>query len=557
MVTRQLSMWPFRARVARLFLLVDPSLADQALRNGLLRAMQQGYFGSDGYSQTRAVREAALAAHYVLRHHNRDVLPMEQINAASGVAAVRGDVAFVALAGHAAAFGWHEGEFAEQRGILRLPRPLGLEQDPVITLWRTSLKKGDRLALVCGATWRPDSQSTVEKILTEAPTAAAAEEQLVEALSDERPAGVLVVAPESSSARVRHLRLLGSRDHAQAAPRADLVAPTTPARPWTSPGRWVVPLLGLILLAMMALATLAIIPQPAASATRVNSVTPRMAIRLGPSSANVADMAVGDNGLYTLDVAEGAVRAFTLDGVEQRPTPQTLLARSGASVNGIGRELALPVAIEYLPGPANAPGSLAIVDQLRAVVQVGTDRRLSARALPTSDSWQALGALGSGAAGEFLFLDSGARKLLAYPPENRAVSDTPRLLLDAASAPRLPWERVAQVVSAGESLVMRLDNGSVRRLDSGGADHVLALHAPDAAPVMSGTSAMAPDRAGGLYLADPTNARVVQTDLNGTVLRELRAPELAGVRAMDVSLDGQRLYALIDSGVLVVDIPAE
>jgi hypothetical protein len=318
-----------------------------------------------------------------------------------------------------------------------------------------------------------------------------------------------------------------------------------------------VPLLGLILLAMMALATLAIIPQPAASATRATSVTPQMAIRLGPSSSNVADMAVGDAALYTLDVAEGAVRAYALDGLEQRPTPETLLAHAGSAVNGIGRQLALPVAIEYLQGPRNAPGSLAIVDQQRAVVQVGADRSLSAHALPTSDAWQELGALGSGAAGELLFLDSGAHQLLAYPADDHAVADTPRLLLNAASAPRLPWERVAQVISAGESLVVRLDDGSLHRLDSGGADRVLAPHSSETTPVMSGTSAMASDRAGGLYLADPVDARVVETDLNGTVLRELRAPQLAGVRAMDVSLDGRRLYALVDSGILVVDIPAE
>src|SRR5689334_132987 len=126
MVARQLSVWPFGARTARLFVLVDPSLPSQTLRTGLLRAMQQGYFASDGYSQTRAVREAALAAHYVLRHHNRDVLPFDQVNAASAVAAVRGKVAFVALAGHAAAFAWRNGELSGQRGILRLPRPLGL-----------------------------------------------------------------------------------------------------------------------------------------------------------------------------------------------------------------------------------------------------------------------------------------------------------------------------------------------------------------------------------------------------------------------------------------------
>src|SRR5438132_13899704 len=88
MVARQLSVWPFAARTARLFLLVDPSLPDQSLRRGLLRAMQQAYFASDGHSQTRAVREAALAAHYVLRHHNRDVLPLDQVISALAVAAV-------------------------------------------------------------------------------------------------------------------------------------------------------------------------------------------------------------------------------------------------------------------------------------------------------------------------------------------------------------------------------------------------------------------------------------------------------------------------------------
>src|SRR5436309_14275544 len=80
---RQLSVWPFASRTLRLFVLVDPSLADPTLRRGLVNAMQQGYFRSDGCSQTRAVRDAVLAAHYVLRHHNRDALPVAHVSAAS------------------------------------------------------------------------------------------------------------------------------------------------------------------------------------------------------------------------------------------------------------------------------------------------------------------------------------------------------------------------------------------------------------------------------------------------------------------------------------------
>src|SRR5438309_3718163 len=167
MVARQLSVWPFAARTTRLFLLVDPSLPDESLRQGVLRAMQQAYFRSDGLSQTRAVREAALAAHYVLRHHNRDALAPEQVNAASAVAALRGETAFVALAGDAAAFAWRDGSLTGQRGILRLPRPLGLEQDPRITLWSTPLDEGDRLVLVCGAKFPPDIALHLEDLLAE------------------------------------------------------------------------------------------------------------------------------------------------------------------------------------------------------------------------------------------------------------------------------------------------------------------------------------------------------------------------------------------------------
>jgi hypothetical protein len=316
-----------------------------------------------------------------------------------------------------------------------------------------------------------------------------------------------------------------------------------------------VPLLGLALLATMALAIVAIIPQPSALSTRVDGVIPRMAIRLGPSAPDIVDLAVGDSALYTLDVAEGAVRAFSLDQLEQQPTPETLLARAGTALDSLGGQLALPIAIEYLRGPPNEPGSLAIVDQSRAVIQVGNDRTLSAHAMSTSADWQQLGALGSGEKGELLFLDSGAQQVLAYPALDRTVVDAPRLLFDASSAPRLPFDRVAQILSAGQSLVVRLDDGSVQRLGTGGAEQTIAIQSGDTRPLV--TTAMAPDRRGGLYLADPRNARIVQSDLQGTVLRELRAPELAAVRAMDVDLDGSRLYALIDSGVVVVDIPAE
>ena len=187
---------------------------------------------------------------------------------------------------------------------------------------------------------------------------------------------------------------------------------------------------------MMALATLAILPpRRHAAHARPRRQPAHRHPPWAPSAANVVDLAVGDAALYTLDVAEGAVRAFTLDALEQRPTPETLLARAGTSIDALGSQLTLPIAIEYLPGPPREPGSLAIVDQSRAVVQVARDRSLSAQALPTSARWQELGALGSGAAGELLFLDSGSREVLDYPALDQRVVDTPRLILDARERP--------------------------------------------------------------------------------------------------------------------------
>src|SRR5579859_1449837 len=212
---RQLSVWPFAARTQRLYVVVDPSLADPTLRRGLVRAMQQGYFRSDGCSQTRAVRAAALAAHYVLRHHNRDALPIAQVSAASAVAAVRGDVAFVALAGDAAAFAWRDGTLTGQRGVLRIARPLGMEHDPRITLWSTPLDPGDRLVLVCGATWTADSPRAIEQILGRASPVDLAEEQLAATLGGPRPAGVMMVESSGAPRPERRLTLVSARERGQ------------------------------------------------------------------------------------------------------------------------------------------------------------------------------------------------------------------------------------------------------------------------------------------------------------------------------------------------------
>src|SRR5438445_5748010 len=477
-VARQLSVWPFAARTLRLFVLVDPSLSDPNLRRGLVRAMQQGYFRSDGCSQTRAVREAALAAHYVLRHHNRDALPIDQVNAATAVAAVRGDVAFVALAGDAAAFAWRDGMLTGQRGILRVARPLGMEPDPRITLWSTPLDRGDRLVLVCGATWTAESPRAIEEILGDGSGAAGiAEERLAEALGGQRPAGVMLVDASGEPRPERHLTLVSAREPGRFNPPAAMrPAPSTSRQPLGRRSlRWLSPLLALALLGLAAVAALnpgmsrppLSMAQLSPALDELNTfvVDPAMAVRLGPSGGNVVDLAVGSDAIYTLDVVEASVRAFALDAHDQQATPQTLLARSGTPLGAGGRRLSVPVAIHYVAGATPALSGLAIVDQARSVVQVGPDRTITPRQVPTSASWLELGALGGDGDGHLFVLDSGSRRILEYPLLSQRVVDPPRLLLEGTSAPGLTFEHAAEIVAQQDQVYLRMDDGTLRRFD--------------------------------------------------------------------------------------------
>jgi hypothetical protein len=612
-ITRQLSVWPFGARTLRLFLLVDPSLPDASLRRGVLRAMQQAYFRSDGCSQTKATREAALAAHYVLRHRNRDALPPNQTSAATVVAALRGDRVFVALAGDAAAFAWCEGALTGQRGLVRLPRPLGLEHDPLITLWSTRLDPEDQLILVCGATWRADSRAAIEDILGTS-AGERAEERLAEALGGARPASVLIVDADGDPRPARHLTLVptGDRLRVEQSPEPHDRETQAP-RGWLR--RWRGWLSSVVAAALLAVGSVAVLSPPAepprlsllreaqtllaeadstgdayqahalaatalelaqrmgqppagagevsdlagqatrklAAIDRVYPVSPAMAVRLGPSGGNVVDVAVGEDALYTLDVGEASVRAFDLDARDQQPTPDTLVVRRGATVGA--RHLESPVAMQYLGGAGPGLGVLTIVDQARAVVQVGHDRALSLRQVPTSAGWRELGALGADADGRLFVLDSGSRRLLEYPPTAQRIADPPRLVLDGSSAPGLAFEKAAELVGQRDQVFLRMEDGTLKRFDNESHELAFVVRPPDGQAVS--INAIAADRSGGLYLVDASAGRILHTTADGSLLRQLRDPSLAGLRLIQSSPDGRRLYGVVAAGVLVFDLPEE
>jgi hypothetical protein len=186
-------------------------------------------------------------------------------------------------------------------------------------------------------------------------------------------------------------------------------------------------------------------------------------------------------------------------------------------------------------------------------VQIDVSRRLNLRAVPDSAGWQELGALGSDSAGGMLFLDTGARQLLHYGPLTQRSFQPARVLLDGSRAPSLAFEHVAEVTAVNGAVVLRLDDGSLSRLGDDGAISPIAIQTSDGQSVA--VASLALDRSGGLYVADPANARVLQVGLDGTVLRALSDPALAGVRTIQSSLDGQRLYGLVASGVIAFDVP--
>jgi hypothetical protein len=552
----------------RLFLLVDPSAPNPRLRDGIVRAMQQAYFRSDGQSQTRCVRESALAAHYVLKHHNRDVLPFDQVCAATAVAAVRGQVAFVALAGDASAFAWRGGQLTAFQRQVRLARPLGIEADPRIELWSTRLEPGDRLVLVCGSEEKPDALSAVEEVLARDLSIEDTEAQLADALSSTRAVGALVVDTGHRRTRGRgHLRLLPPPSQAPLPMLPEAPTERAAALPMPQPKkrsrrvrtlwRWCYSLLGLALLAALSFgaASLTLSPPtpPAAAATsaasRVFAVSPIVAVRLGPSGTNVIDLAVGDNALYTLDVVEKTVRAFSLEGRDQQPLPDTLLVRTGDAITGTNRRLAQPVAMQYLGD------GLTIVDQARTLVKVGRDRALALRTPASSTSWGELGALGTDLSAHLFVLDSAARRLLDYPVQNERVADQPRLLLEGVDRPDMPLDQAAEVIGVDDSIYVRFENGTVRRFDTNGNDEPFDLQTPDGRPIAIG--GMTVDREGGLFLADVANARVLHTTADGAYRREMRGPALAGLRQLKSSVDGHRLYGLVASGVVTLEVPAD
>ncbi|MBV9355288.1 MAG: hypothetical protein JO023_07130 [Chloroflexi bacterium] len=561
-VVRQFALWPFGSRLLRLHLLLETGEPDEHLNRVLLRAMQQEYFRSEARSQTKAMRSVVLSAHYVLQHRNHDALAHDRVTAAAACSAMRGNTAFVAMAGDAVALAWDGERLRFDRGGARLARPLGGESQPEIRLWSTPLEAGGRLALLCCPRWDDDALSVAERILSSSEPPAGAQAALAEAFAGSAgPAHVLVAAAPAHAER--RPRLHASRPPAPAARRGPTgTYPVEQVRPLVAkagrPGQRSATSRRRPLLLAPLLASLLVLASLAFASPTSRSNPPTLNIRtsgalLAPfahAGARLADLAVGPDRLYTLDVGQGVVRQYRTDQVGQIGATEIL--HTGMSVDGQAVEA--PVAMTYLPDPTHSTGALAVVDGGRDLLLAFLDGRLVRQPMLGSN-WQGLSSLSAEPGGGLLLADGGNGSLLTYPTPSidQALQSSP--LLDRASAPALPFDHIVGILPASD-LYVETDDGVVRRFDTSGQELPFAVQPPDAP--LGPISGMTGDGQGGLFLADPTRQRIVETGREGQVVRELRTPDvdLDSVRAPQLSLDGSRLYALTDQGVIAIDLPA-
>jgi hypothetical protein len=275
---------------------------------------------------------------------------------------------------------------------------------------------------------------------------------------------------------------------------------------------------------------------------------------LGPRSADIADIAVDGRSLYTLDVADGAIRRYRADLEGQDPAGAPVVLRQGTVVDG--QPIDTPIAMASVPGAPDGrsgPGALAVIDRHRDVVYLRADGSVVRRPL-VGTSWQRLSAFGAAHDGSLYVVDGDSGTLVVYPGASQGTNLAARQMLSRLTTPGLPFEHTVAVVP-GTDLYLAADDGSVHRFDTSGHPLPFGVELPDGP--LGPVSGVVSDGHDGLYLADPDGERVVQATRDGQFLRQIRCPgaNLATLRTLQISPDGSALYGITREGVMVLHLP--
>lgn len=286
-------------------------------------------------------------------------------------------------------------------------------------------------------------------------------------------------------------------------------------------------------------------------ADRAYEVRPTIVVMAGERAPGIAELAIGPDVLFALDLPRGEVRQFSLNRAAQRWEDGQVVATRGTNA-GDGT-LEAPIAMTWLRGGGEG---LAVIDQAGKVALFTPRGGLRLAPSRTGPAWQSVSAVAPTERG-LSVLDGQAGAYHVYPVGPLGPAAAPALSLTASQAPELSRVPAVEMVPLSD-LYLRTAQGEVVRLDPQGNRRPFGPKIPggNLGPVAS----IAPDGAGGLYLADPANGRIVHVAGDGRFVRQLRAAEgqsLAGVRSLQTSADGRRIVGMVGSDLVSIAVPAE
>jgi hypothetical protein len=156
---------------------------------------------------------------------------------------------------------------------------------------------------------------------------------------------------------------------------------------------------------------------------------------------------------------------------------------------------------------------------------------------------------------EFVVVDSGAGTVLRYAfgPGDAA---TP-VVMENPAGPGISGASIQDIVS-GPGGIRVLANGIPERIDPSGTAHRLSPELPDVP--LGRVSGIASDGVRGMYLADPSNARLVHVQGDGTYLGQVvlsgGGVTVQSLRAIEAAPDGSTLFGVTAEGIVSIPLAA-
>ncbi len=249
---------------------------------------------------------------------------------------------------------------------------------------------------------------------------------------------------------------------------------------------------------------------------------------------------VGDGfNLYVLDKGDQKVYKFVLNpkGNGVMTGGDSVLLRKGDQVGGV--VVGELVDIAWVPaGGTRQTATLVILESGGSLIQYDVTKGLSVLPVKDANTWRRAQATG-GYGGNFYVLDNLASSILRYRPTTRGYDDAPSAYLQT----KVELTSAVDMAIDGDIFVLMV-NGQIVWL-SGGRPQQFALQGLDA-PLSAPVAIFTNDGSQSLYVADPTNTRVVKLSKQGVLQKQFVFEDFARLRG--VFADEKKLSLYVTSG---------